>query len=575
MNKSDILEFYLNQVPYASHRRGVAQAAHHYFNRDLETLTTKEMLALVVLVRAPSRFDLYREPQTIESAILRLAQSMVEQGLITSDTLKQIQSESFQLEPPSLQVEAPHFVHHVTTQLPLELEQGNRKIRTTLDGSLQTTVQTLLDQRLAQLKSRHVNHGAVLIADHTNGDVLVWAVAGGYDPQKPGSFINAVTTPRQPGSSLKPFLYTLALEDGWTAATLINDSPLAESVGTGLHHYRNYSRNFYGPVTLRNALGNSLNIPAVRAAKFVGVDRYLSFLRKIGFDSVDQHPGFYGDGLALGNGEVTLLEMVQAYTVLANGGVWSPLRLTLDTSAPRESRRVVSAEVTSLIGNILSDPGARRMEFGSGSVLNLPVQTAVKTGTSNDYRDAWAVGFNHRYTVGVWMGNLDRRPTKEITGSTGPALLLRSVFAELNRNSETHPLEMNPALIKQDICQPAKGKGENCLRRSEWFVPGTEPNEESVSMDSITELKWIQPFYGLRMAMDPRIPDELEAFEFQIQGVDDVDVVEWNLNSVPLGRTTGGKYLWNLERGRQHLRATIHKANLPSPQHLQVVFFVK
>lgn len=580
LTKSDILELYLNQVPYASQRRGVAQAARYYFNRDLDTLTQKELLALVVLVRAPSRFDLYRDPQAVDAAIRRLAQTLYAQGVLTDGQLKQIRAETFKLEPPALPVEATHFVRYVTSQSAPEWQPS---LRTTLDGALQSTIQTLLDQRLAQLTRRSVRHGAVLVADHTTGEILAWVVAGEPDESVPGSFIDTVTTPRQPGSSLKPFVYALALEHGWTAATQILDAPLAESVGTGLHAYRNYSRNFYGPVTLRNALGNSLNIPAVRAAKFVGVENYHRFLRQLGFTSLDQHPDFYGDGLALGNGEVTLYELVQAYSTLAHGGVWRPLTPWLDDPAPREERNAVSGPVASLIAHILSDPEARRLEFGAGSVLNLPVQTAVKTGTSTDYRDAWAVGFNDRYTVGVWMGNLDQNPMEDVTGSTGPALLLRSVFAELNRHRETRPLAMDPRLIQRDLCREQEGEvmkvslddESACRWVTEWFVPGTEPQHVEMRPYRDREVKWIQPVWGLRMAMDPRIPDEHEAFEFAIQGVDDNDMVEWMLNGKPLAVTQGGKYLWNLQRGRQHLAATIHKPTHPTPQTLQVVFYVK
>ncbi|CAI2716961.1 transglycosylase domain-containing protein [Nitrospina watsonii] len=581
LTKPDLLEFYLNQVPYASQRRGVAQAAHYYFNRDLDTLTQKEMLALVVLVRAPSRFDLYRDSQSIDRAMERLAHALHEQGVLTDADRQQIQSETFKLEPPSLPVEATHFVRYITNSS-APVEPPHR--RTTLDGTLQATIQTLLDQRLTQLTRHSVRHGAVLVADHTTGEILAWGVAGQPDESVPGSFIDAVTTPRQPGSSLKPFVYALALEHGWTPATFILDAPLAESVGTGLHAYRNYSRHFYGPVTLRNALGNSLNIPAVRAAKFVGVETYHRFLQTLGFTTLDRHPDFYGDGLALGNGEVTLFEMVQAYSALARGGVWRPLTPWMDDPAPREEKRVVPGPVASLIANILSDPEARRLEFGAGSVLNLPVQTAVKTGTSTDHRDAWAVGFNDRYTVGVWMGNLDQNPMEDVTGSTGPALLLRSVFAELNRHRETRPLAMDPRLVQRDLCREPQGEAVNvslndasaCRWVTEWFVPGTEPQDVAMRPYRDREVKWIQPVWGLRMAMDPRIPDEHEAFEFAIQGVDDTDTVEWMLNGVPLAVTEGGKYLWNLQRGRQHLSATIHKpTHAPTPQTLQVVFYVK
>ena len=171
--------------------------------------------------------------------------------------------------------------------------------------------------------------------------------------------------------------------------------------------------------------------------------------------SLLQTPDFYGDGLVLGNGEVTLFELVQAYSTLAARGVYLPLKVTLneDQVAGEFPVRIFSPEVASLIGNILSDSSARRLEFGSGGVLNFPVQTAVKTGTSNDYRDAWAVGYNNDYTVGIWMGNMDRSAMDRITGAKGPAVVLRSVFAELNRNPETKPLYLSPNLVSNGCVQ--------------------------------------------------------------------------------------------------------------------------
>ena len=464
VDKAEILETYLNQVPYASNRRGLLQASRHYFNRDLDTLNPKEMLALVVLVRAPSRFDLYRNAKRIQSSVHRLAQTLMEDGSLSRAEYENIIHSDLKLEKDKTLLQAAHFARYALAHtIP---GATNEKLRTTLDADRQTVVQALLDRRLESLKKQRVHNGAVLVVDHHTHEVLTWNVSGRMDTQVPGSFIDTVTTPRQPGSSMKPLVYALALEKGWTAATSIDDSPLAESVGTGLHSYRNYSRRFYGPVFLRQALGNSLNIPAVKAAQFVGTDHYLNFLRTLGFHSLTQHPDYYGDGLALGNGEVTLFELVQAYTALANRGKFQPLKLFMDDPESATPRRVLSPEVASLIADILSDPQARRLEFGGGSVLNLPVQTAVKTGTSTDYRDAWAVGFNDRYVVGVWMGNLDQLAMDNVTGSTGPGLLLRGIFAELNRHRETNPLYLSPRLEKHSVCAPAR-EDEPCRKVSE------------------------------------------------------------------------------------------------------------
>ena len=318
-DKLDILEFYLNQVPYASNRRGVVQAARFYFDRDLETLSKHEMLTLAVLVRAPSRLDLFAgNRELLVNAINRLVVRMQRTKHLTLTDGQEITAAEFDLKRPALPVNAWHFLRFVRRHH----DPVGSRLRTTLDGSLQLRLAALLDQRLESLSQHKVTNGALLVADHRSGEVLAWVVGGAGNDDVPGNMIDTVTTPRQPGSALKPFLYALALEKGWTAATLIDDAPLSEMVGYGLHSYQNYSRTFYGPVTLRNALGNSLNIPAVRAIQFTGVSDYLSVLDRLGFGALSRHPDHYGDGLALGNGEVTLLELVQAYGALANRGVY-------------------------------------------------------------------------------------------------------------------------------------------------------------------------------------------------------------------------------------------------------------
>ena len=573
-NKQTILEFYLNQIPYAANRRGVKQAARYYFDRDLETLSKMEMLALTVLVRAPSRLDIYQHPQALEQSIARLAEQLRNQGQLSAEEVNTLADASFELRKPVLAVNAAHFVRFVLKKNTAE----HRRLVTTLDGSLQTELQGILDQRLKALQKKQVENGALLVVDHHNAEVLAWVVAGGEDGQKPAVMIDAITAYRQPGSALKPFLYALALQKGWTAATIIDDSPLSESVGYGLHQYRNYSRVFYGPVSLREALGNSLNIPALRTIQLVGVEDYLHLLRSLGFARLTQHPDFYGDGLALGNAEVSLFELVQAYTALANQGVLKKLRVILNDLHGSRPNRVFSREVSSLIGNILSDPDARHLEFGTGTILTLPVQTAVKTGTSSDYRDSWTIGYNDRYVVGLWMGNLDNSATDGITGSTGPGLVLRSVFAMLNRKRMTKPLYLSPKLVKNELCaesgQVAASSGVCLSGRIEYFIEG------NVLEDVVTEkkppiIRLRQPSPGLHLAVDPRIPLAKQAFEFKLQGGLANDRVDWIVDDQLLESGSGNQYLWTLQRGGHVLTVRVWRQGEMIYQNSGVNFIVK
>ncbi len=568
-SKADILEFYLNQVPYASNRRGVVQAARYYFGRDLSTLSRREMLALAVLARAPSSYDLYKDPTKIEGPVNRLADALAAQGVLTPQDARDMRSQPFQLGKPSSPVNAEHFAAYVRAYA-----QGTgTELHSTLDADLQSTVQSIIDDRVHALSHKNLHNAGAIVIDHTTGEILAWVVAAANDPKAPGNAIDAVTVPRQPGSAQKPLLYALALDRGWTPATIIDDAPLSEAIGTGLHNFKNYSNTYYGRITLREALANSLNIPALLTINHVGTQTYLDALHRMGFENLDRGAAIYDEGLALGDGEVTLLELAQGFTTLANRGVFRPLRFTMDDAGQGSKQRIYSEEAASLIGNILSDPWARRLEFGNGSVLNLPIQTAVKTGTSTDYRDAWTVGYNYKYVVGIWMGNLDRAPTDGVTGSTGPALALRSIFNELNKNAVSQPLYLSPRLLRKDICVEDPRDADKCYMRSELFIPGTEPGEKTARAER-PHFEITKPTDGLQMAIDPRIPMDMQKLPFTMHGLQPDQEVEWVLNGKSLA-TSGDKYLWTLSRGHFTLSANVKEGRQTVFSTPEISYLVK
>ncbi len=527
VSKTAILEFYLNQVPYAANRRGVVQAARTYFGRHIATLDDLQMQALAVLVRAPSRFDPRRgSSRALLARVEALRASLGQPSPADWD---------LQLAEPQPLVEAGHFIR--TLRGRLVDGDGVRAIRSTLDGGLQQAVNGLLRRRLDTLSAYDVANGAVLVADHQTREVLAWSVAAAA-----GSHIDAVTSRRQPGSALKPFLYALALERGWQADTLIDDLPERTPVGDGLHTFRNYSGDHHGAVTLRQALGSSLNIPAVRTAEHVGVGALLQRLRAAGLASLELEAEHYGVGLALGAGEVTLEELVGAYGALANGGVYAPLRLTRER--PGQSVRVFTPEAASLIADVLADRQARSLEFGADNVLALPRRTAVKTGTSTDHRDAWCLAFDDRYVVGAWFGNLDRRPTRGLSGARGPALLVRSVLAELNRHRQPQPLWLSPRLAWVD---------------GEYRLPA--PRADSApAVTSQPSPTLVKPSAGLLMAVDPRLPLQAQAVEFLAEDVPQDGEVIWRVDEVVLPER-GSRVLWSLARGNHRLLAAVRYAD--------------
>jgi penicillin-binding protein 1C len=572
--KGEILEFYLNQVPFAARRRGVVQAARYYWDRDLETLTAHEQLTLAVLVRAPERLDLFKRPNAAERSVRELQLHMVSVGSLRLNEDDEISQSGVNLARGAPPVRADHFVRYVHRQSSRGLGVG--RIVSTVDAALQSRVQEILEARVEDLRGHHVTDGAVVVVDNRSAEVLAWANAGEFGLSD-ASQIDAVTTPRQPGSTLKPFLYALALSKGWTAATIIDDSPLVQPIGAGLHTYRNYSRMYYGPISLREALGNSLNTPAVRTIQFTGISEFLRALQAVGFSSLTQSPEFYGEGLALGNGEVSLLELVQGYRALADRGIFRPLRVVSGdggTPGSSPSRRVISEQVSSIITNVLADPHARRKEFGSDGLMRFPVETAVKTGTSSDYRDAWAIGYNADFTVGVWMGNLNRTSMREITGARGPALVLRSVFAELGRRRESQALYQSPALLHRSVCSISGGLARTeCPHLDEAFVEGSEPHKECELShdlgvtpenrgDGASSVRLIMPTPGLNVARDPRIPDSLEALTFEIESPRPVSAVRWIVDGVQVGETGEGigRYSWKLQQGRHSVGAEVRVA---------------
>ncbi|WP_051362289.1 transglycosylase domain-containing protein [Solimonas soli] len=520
--KADILEFYLNQVPYGANRRGVAQAAAYYFDRSLDTLSPDEMLALAVLVRAPTR--LANDPPALQARMQTLAQAMTARG--------QWHAAGPQAAPPLARarpaLQAAHFVAWAA-RAAARTRPGAMRLRTTLDGELQAAAEAFLRERLRDLAREGAAQGAVLVVDLDGNRVRAYATADRLHPDVIG--IDPVQTPRQPGSTLKPLLYAMALERGWRADTTIDDAELRERINGGLHEYRNYSRVHYGSVTLAEALGNSLNIPAVKALQFVGQAPFLARLRALGVDSLREHPDVYGDGLALGNGALTLYELVQAYTALARDGLWQPLTV-LDESAPRPPPRAAySREAARAVSGILSDASARLLEFGEGGVLRFPVATAVKTGTSSDYRDAWTVAYNGRWLVGVWIGNLSGRATEGVTGARGPALLTRSLLARLPADA---------ALRAQRVA--AAGDA----------APAAADDDEAPAVPELA-----QPFDGLLLARDPRIPEALQAFRFELAWREPVAVVRWELDGQVVAETRGPYYDWPLRGGAHVLRALV------------------
>lgn len=546
--RSRVLDFYLNQVPYGAERRGVAEAARYYFGSEVGALDPAEQLALVVLVRSPQALDPRAQPRALRRAVDALAMRMRRRRAIGTDELSAIRASPLEAAaPPGLPVVAGAFVGFVRARAQT-LGLHTPDVVTTLDPGLQRFVEQTLSTRLAALRGRGVRNAAALVVDNRQGAVLAWASA----PPVSAEDLDPVTVPRQPGSTLKPFLYALAMQRlGWQPYTVLRDGPLSARIGHGVHAYRNFSNRYYGEVSLRYALGNSLNIPAVETAAAVGVVPFIGLLGRLGVTSLTRPADYYGPAVAIGDGPVSLYELVQAYSTLARRGRYLPLRVLAGAPVPAPVG-VLRPDVTSVITSILSDPDARSAEFGPDSVLDLPYPTAVKTGTSSDFRDAFAIGFDDRYTVGIWMGRLVGGDMDHITGSAGPALALRTVFARLRQSQPYAGLWRSPELHRVRTCERI-GAGP-CIERDDWrvitaVVRAPQPVERRPRI--------VQPTPGEILAIDPRIPLANQMYTFKIGGTHRPYSVSWQLDGRALGHSNSPERQWRLARGAHVLAARV------------------
>ncbi|MDD2840509.1 MAG: transglycosylase domain-containing protein [Rickettsiales bacterium] len=550
--KSEILEFYINQVPYYGNMRGIIQASNYYFNRDISLLNNKELLALVVLIKSPSILDIYTNKESVEKKISALAVKMNQGSIISHEELSDIKNTKLILEKQEINYNVMHFVNYILTNQNYNKEA---KIISTLDLDIQNKSQEILDYYIKQLEQKKVNNIACIVINHETHEVLAWTVSS--NKKSDTSDFDSILVERQPGSTLKPFLYAMAFENGWNAATIIDDSPLAQKVGSGLHEFNNYSNNYHGKITVRTALANSLNIPAIKTVDYFGVEKYLNLLHKLGF-SLNKSSDYYGTGLALGNGEVSLLELARAYTVFPNRGKLFDLKFTIHNFISKPIN-VFKEETTSIITHILSDEVARSIEFENST--NFLFKTAFKTGTSNDYRDSWVVAYDSKYLVAVWAGNLNNQTTLGVTGSYVPLKIAEDTMNYLNRNNTINNLYISPKLIKKEICveDGIIFNDRKCNSYTEFFETNISiPNELPDNTDFPFEFpKIIRPTNDLIIAVDPRVPLDEQKFKFDVQNTLESDIIEWKLDDKILLNSNKSYYLWKISRGDHILNVSI------------------
>jgi penicillin-binding protein 1C len=487
LSKEEILEQYLNRVPYGNGTHGIEAAAQFYFGKPAAHLSVAEGAYLSGLPNAPSLNNPYRAPERARVRQQYVLHRMHDMRFLDDEDYERSVSSPVRLVSTERNFRAPHATDMIIKSVPAAKLRMASTIRTTIDWIMQSTVERILRAHVEKLRDHHVSNGAVVIIENETGAVRTLIGSIDFNDPSIDGQVNGAIALRQPGSALKPFTYGLALESGLTGATMLADIPYHAITENGVFSPENYDKKYRGPVLLREALASSYNIPAVRLLERIGPAVLLNRLQRAGIGSLNQTPAFYGLGLTLGNGEVTLLELTNAYAMLARGGVYKPYTLLESIGYSDGSRetemqtdtmyRVFSPEIAYILSEILSDNTARSPAFGFHSPLHLPFTVAAKTGTTKDYNDNWTVGYTPRYTVGVWVGNFDGTPMRGISGITGSGNIFRDIMIYLEGEKKPADFTKPAQLTEIDVCaQSGQLPTDLCSQTiQEVFIPGTEP----------------------------------------------------------------------------------------------------
>lgn len=507
--KNRIIEMYLNQTPYGGTAWGVEAASLTYFGKRAEKLDLAESALLAGLPEAPTTLSPFgAHPELAKSRQRLVLQDMYEQGYITKQQEEDAVNEPLHYQKLSNQILAPHYVLWVKEQLIAKygermVEQGGLRVKTSLDMTIQEYAQASVSGEIAKLNSTHVTNGAALVTNPATGEILAMVGSVNYFDPAIGGNNNLTIIPRQPGSSIKPINYVTGLIKGYTAATTFIDAAICFPDQGGKPYCPvNYDGKFHGAVSMRTALGNSFNIPAVKMLKLNTVPSMIATASAMGittFTSADN----YGLSLTLGGGEVKMIDMATAFGVFANDGYRIDLHPILKVTdyegkvleeykplaSPIFGKKVLPAGVSFIISDILADNNARLMEFGPSSELKIDKKyVSVKTGTTNDFRDNWTIGYTPKYVVAVWVGNNDNTPMSNIaSGITGAAPIWHDIMSHLLENQNLSRPQAPSNVTQKIACTgpmpspiPGDTNPQSCSGYNEYFIKGTENKQQSL-----------------------------------------------------------------------------------------------
>ncbi len=513
-SKDEILERYLNEIYYGNLAYGVEAASETYFDKPVQQLTLAQAALIAGLPQAPALYDPYQHPEAAKARQLEVLSLMVRHGAITPEQADAAAKEPLNYHSLPTGLQAPHFVMYVRDLLEdrysrEQIYQGGLHVYTSIDLDLQRQIEAIVRDQMPALAANGASNAAVVAIDPKTGEILAMVGSASFwDETIPGQ-INMATAERAPGSTIKTFTYLVAIDRGLTMpATLLADAPVQYPMGVGQPPYapQDADGKFRGTVTLRRALANSLNVPAIGLLDRLGVAELLTMLRRFGITSLQQPPGYYGLSLTLGAAPVQLLDITYGYAAIAHGGVqvgdpvpdaapdqraFAPVAIlkvtdsqgkVLDDYKPSAGIRLVSPQAAWLTTDILADDAARAETVGAHSPLELPDRpAAAKIGTSENLQDAWTIGYTPSLVVGVWVGNTDGRPMRATFGAQGPAVIWHEVMETALGGQPVEPFAQPPGLVRVAVdaatgLLPAPGRPTI----TDWFVQGTVPTRAVV-----------------------------------------------------------------------------------------------
>jgi penicillin-binding protein 1C len=538
-SKDKILEMYLNHVPYGGTAWGIESASKLYFGKKAKDLTLAEAALLAGLPASPTRYSPFgAHPELAKERQEWVLKRMVEDKRITEKEAEEAKNQELVFAPSQIGIKAPHFVMYVKEQLVEKygqrmVEQGGLRVKTTLDLNIQEFAQETVASEVGKLKNYQVSNGAALVTSPKTGEILAMVGSKDYFAKDIQGNYNVTTALRQPGSAIKPLNYALGIMDKKiTLATVFNDTPTCFQVqNQPLYCPTNYDNTFHGPMQVRFALGNSINVVAVKVLALNTLEKFISFAQKMGLETLSD-PKRYGLSLTLGGGEVRMTDMAVAFGVFANLGIKQPLisilevsdytGKTLEKTQIPEGERVIPMEVAYLISHALLDNNARSLAFGPSSFLVVPghPEVSVKTGTTNDKKDNWTIGYTPDFLVATWVGNNDNKPMSAVaSGITGASPIWNKIMSFVLKDKKQNWPIKPEGVIGASICVlSGMAPGESgCQTRFEYFLEGTVPKDQEFLKKSILINKTNgQPIQPEELPKNQPLPDWVEYQEHNV-----------------------------------------------------------